>query len=152
MEPEGSLPRSQVPVTCPYPGLRSCQKISPGSRPFGTFRNTIRFYGKELLAPSPTLKLKDHPLSAVRDCLFNIFAATLHTGDRYSICNLRTRHAAVTGTHLGTTKPHVWNSIANLQMYTYFVGNRFLNNEWIFFILFKTYPWTIPIYRPLQKR
>jgi hypothetical protein len=36
------------------------------------------FYGEELLAPRPTPKLEDHPLSAVRDCLFNIFAATLH--------------------------------------------------------------------------
>jgi len=26
----------------------------------------------------PTPKLKDHLLSALRDCLFNIFAATLH--------------------------------------------------------------------------
>jgi hypothetical protein len=41
-------------------------------------RNVIIFYGEELLAPRPTLKLEDHPLSAVRDCLFNIFAATLH--------------------------------------------------------------------------
>ncbi|PNF43962.1 hypothetical protein B7P43_G00918 [Cryptotermes secundus] len=32
----------------------------------------------ELLAPRPTLKLEGHPLSAVRDCLFNIFAASLH--------------------------------------------------------------------------
>jgi hypothetical protein len=31
-----------------------------------------------LLAPCPTTKLEDHPLSAVRDCLFNIFAATLY--------------------------------------------------------------------------
>jgi hypothetical protein len=36
------------------------------------------FYGEELLAPRPTPKLGDHPLSAVRDCLFKIFAATLH--------------------------------------------------------------------------
>jgi hypothetical protein len=36
-----------------------------------------RFYGGGLLAPRPTPKLEDHPLSAVRDCLFNIFAATL---------------------------------------------------------------------------
>jgi hypothetical protein len=36
------------------------------------------FIGEELLAPRPTLKLEDHPLSAVRDCLFNKFAATLH--------------------------------------------------------------------------
>jgi hypothetical protein len=35
------------------------------------------FYGEELLAPRPTTKLEDHPLSAVRNCLFNIFAATL---------------------------------------------------------------------------
>jgi hypothetical protein len=39
------------------------------------FRNMVIFYGKELLAPRPTPKLEDHPLSAVRDC---IFAATLH--------------------------------------------------------------------------
>jgi hypothetical protein len=42
------------------------------------FRNTIVFYGKELLAPRPNPKLEDHPLSAVRDCLFNVFATTLH--------------------------------------------------------------------------
>ena len=41
------------------------------------FRNMISSYGEELLAPYPTLKLEDHPLSSVRDFLFNIFAATL---------------------------------------------------------------------------
>jgi len=50
------------------------------------------------LVQSP--KLEDHPLSAVRDCLFNIFAATFHIGGRSSICNLRMRHAVVIGTHL----------------------------------------------------
>ena len=54
------------------------------------FRNLICFYGEELLAPRPTPKLEDHPLSAVRDCLFNIFAATLHIGGPFSIRNLRT--------------------------------------------------------------
>ena len=44
-------------------------------------------------------KLEDHPLSAVHDCLFNLFAATLHIGGRSSIRNLRTRHAVVTETH-----------------------------------------------------
>jgi hypothetical protein len=39
---------------------------------------SLFFYREELLAPRPTPKLKDHPLSAVRDCLFNIFAVTLH--------------------------------------------------------------------------
>jgi hypothetical protein len=53
-----------------------------------------------MLAPRPTPKVEDHPLSAVRDCLFNILAATLHTGGRSSIRNLKTRHAVVTGTHL----------------------------------------------------
>jgi len=58
------------------------------------------FYVEELLAPRPIPKPEDHPLSAVRDCLFNIFAAALHIGGRSSIRNLRTRHAVVTGTHL----------------------------------------------------
>ena len=37
------------------------------------FRNRIRFYGEELLAPHPTPKLQDHPLSAVCGWLFNIY-------------------------------------------------------------------------------
>jgi uncharacterized membrane protein len=57
------------------------------------------FYREGLLAPRPTPKLEDHPLSAVHDCLFNLFAATLHIGGRSSIRNLRKRHAVVTGTH-----------------------------------------------------
>jgi hypothetical protein len=75
MEPEGSLPHSQEPATCPYPELKSYQRSSPGPRFCMVFRNMVIFYGEELLAPRPTSKLKDHPLSAVRDC---IIAATLH--------------------------------------------------------------------------
>jgi len=56
------------------------------------------YYGENLLALSPTPKLENHPLSAVCDCLFNIFAATLHIGCRSFIRNLRTRHAVMTGT------------------------------------------------------
>jgi hypothetical protein len=41
------------------------------------FRNFIISYG-ELLAPRPTRKLEHRLLSAVRDCFFNVFAATLH--------------------------------------------------------------------------
>ena len=67
-------------------------------------RNKIRFYGEELLAPRPIPKLEDHPLSAVRDCLFDIFAATLHIGGRSSIRNLRTHHALVTGAHFSKHK------------------------------------------------
>jgi hypothetical protein len=40
-------------------------------------RNLVSFYGEELLAPRPTPKLEDLPLSAARDCLFKVFAATL---------------------------------------------------------------------------
>ena len=53
-----------------------------------------------MLAPRPTPKLEDHPFSAVRDCLFNIFAATLHIGGGSSIRNLRKHVAVVTGTQL----------------------------------------------------
>jgi hypothetical protein len=60
---------------------------------------TFVFYGEELLAHRPTPKLEYHPSSAVRHCLFNIFAVALHIGGRSSIRNLRTRHAVVTGTH-----------------------------------------------------
>jgi hypothetical protein len=42
-----------------------------------TFHNIIIFYG-ELLAPRPTPKPEDYSLSAVRDCLFRIFAGTHH--------------------------------------------------------------------------
>jgi hypothetical protein len=63
-----------------------------------TFHNMIRLYGEELLAPRPTPKLENHPVSAVRDCLFSVFTATFHTGGRSSIRNLRTSHAVVTGT------------------------------------------------------
>jgi hypothetical protein len=46
---------------------------------FENFPNKFIIYGEELLVSRPTLKLEYHPLSALRDCLFNIFAATLHT-------------------------------------------------------------------------
>jgi len=63
----------------------------------------LNFYGEELLAPRPTPKLEDHPLSAIHDYLCNIFAATLHIGGRSSISYLRTCHAVVTGTNLSQT-------------------------------------------------
>jgi hypothetical protein len=70
----------------------------------------IRFYGKELLAPRTTPKLEDHTFSAVRDCLFKIFAATLHIGGRSSNHNLTRRQAVVTGTHL-------WEIMNNRENY-----------------------------------
>jgi hypothetical protein len=87
------------------PSVRHCPElsISPGLRlSLCTFRNMTRFYGDELLAPRPTTKLEDLPVSAVRVCLFNIFAAALHIVGRSSIRNLRTRHAVITGTYLSS--------------------------------------------------
>jgi hypothetical protein len=65
--------KSHVPLSL----LRSYQNISPGPRLcLWIFRNKIRFNREQLLTPCPTPKLEDHPLSAVRDCLLNTFAAT----------------------------------------------------------------------------
>jgi hypothetical protein len=66
--------------------------VNLGSHEWRMFRNMIRFYGEDFLAPRPTPELEDYTLSAVRNSLFNIFATTLHTGGRSSIRNLRTRH------------------------------------------------------------
>ena len=66
-----------------------------------------------MLAPRPTPKLEDHPSSALLDCLFNLFAATLHKGGRSSIRNLRTRHAVVTGTHYMVLLDYILNIILN---------------------------------------
>jgi hypothetical protein len=51
-----------------------------GPRQVFMFRGKATFYGEDLSTPRPTPKLEDYLLSAVRDCLFNIFAATLHIG------------------------------------------------------------------------
>jgi hypothetical protein len=67
------------------------------------FRNKIRFYGEDLLARRPT-PMEGRPLSAVRECLFNIFPATLLIGGRSSFLNLRTRHAVVIQTLLSRKK------------------------------------------------
>jgi len=64
------------------------------------FHNKASFYGVQLSAPCPTMKLEDHPLSAVHDCLFNTFAATLHTEGHSSISNLKAHYTMVTGTLL----------------------------------------------------
>jgi len=99
MEPEGSLPHSQASANCLYPGpAKSSPYLPPDfvSRASACFLTWV-FYREGLLAPRPTPKLKDHPLSsAVRDCLFNIFTATLLIGGLSSIRNLRKCHAVVT--------------------------------------------------------
>jgi hypothetical protein len=55
-----------------------CQRIRPGPRLSFLFRNKLGVLWWWVVSPRPTPKLEDHPLSAVRDCLFNICPATLH--------------------------------------------------------------------------
>jgi hypothetical protein len=83
MEPEGSLSHSQEPASCPYPEQDRSSPCPPPPSPSPTSVCMIRdmclsFYGEELLAAVLTPRLEDHLLSAVRDCSFSIFAATLH--------------------------------------------------------------------------
>jgi hypothetical protein len=78
MEPEGSLLSLQELSTCTYPEPnQSSPQHRPGPRLIDHFRNMLTFYGEGLLAPRLTPNLEDHPLSFVRGCLFNIFAANL---------------------------------------------------------------------------
>ena len=93
------LHKCQPPVPIPS------QSISPCPRHVFMFCNKASFYCEDSSANRPNSKQMDNPLSAVRDCIFNIFAATLHTGSRTSICNLRTRHAVVTGSHVSRPVP-----------------------------------------------
>jgi hypothetical protein len=73
--------------------------LRPSPRFIDPFRNMLVFYGEGLLAPRPTPKLEDHPLSFVRGCLFNILAANLQLDAVPSIRNARTRHALVKHIH-----------------------------------------------------
>ena len=98
MEPEGSLPHSQMHTTCPYPKplLSSYQRISPYSRHICPFRIKASFYGEDLLAPRPNLKLEDHSLSAAHYGLFNTFAATFHIEGSFYFWKLRICHFVMT--------------------------------------------------------
>jgi hypothetical protein len=123
MEPEYPSPYPQVPASCPYPEPTPFSPHDPPPNFLKIHPNIILpstswspqwplspqflwvilnmcFYGEGLLAPRPNPKLENHPSSAVRGCLFNLFTATLHIGGRSSIRNLRTRHVVVTGTHI----------------------------------------------------
>jgi hypothetical protein len=61
-----------------FPSLRSFQRIHPSQRQCRAFRNKLFLHDEDLLTPRPSPIPEDRPLSAVHDCLFHIFAATLH--------------------------------------------------------------------------
>jgi hypothetical protein len=65
MEPEGSLLCSEEPA------------IDPSEDRCNTSSEPVIFYGTEMLAHHLPHKLEHRSLSAVRNCLFNIFTATL---------------------------------------------------------------------------
>jgi hypothetical protein len=81
-----------------------------------------------VVSTCPTPKPEGHPLSAVRDYLFNLSAATLHIGGRSSFRNLRTRHAVVTGTHL------TWKALITVRtLHLYMVYSVFTNADLVTF-------------------
>jgi hypothetical protein len=65
-------------IRIPFPLPRSFQRIHQIRSPYVSFRNKLVFNGEGFLASRPTPKLNNCPLSAVLDCLFIIFATTLH--------------------------------------------------------------------------
>jgi hypothetical protein len=71
MEPKGLIPNSQELSTCSCP--------CPSPRLYLIFHNKCILYVEVLLAPRPTPKREDHPVSFGRGSLFNIFAATVHS-------------------------------------------------------------------------
>jgi hypothetical protein len=55
----------------------------------------LAFHGTGLLAPHSTLKMKDNPLQAVCDCLFNTSTAIFHLETMFPIHNPENIHHAV---------------------------------------------------------
>jgi hypothetical protein len=93
-------PRNTLPLRSDWGCILTPNLLSPeeASRMWILY-NILFFHGEDLLAPRPPPKLEDHPLSAVRDYIFNVFTAALHIGDRSYIRNLKKRHAVVTLSH-----------------------------------------------------
>ena len=72
MERDSSLPHSQEPATC------LCTERSVRFQGLCVICNMFKFFRWGVVSTSPNPQLEDHPLLAVSDCLFNMFAATLH--------------------------------------------------------------------------
>jgi hypothetical protein len=58
----------------------------PSPRPSVAYLQHGKFQGKWLLASCSIPSVEDHPLSAVRDCLFNIFGIILHIWRPFPPC------------------------------------------------------------------
>jgi hypothetical protein len=86
---------SPLPHACHM--LRSCQRISPATRRFGTFRNKKHFYG-EGFTPTPNPQDGGPPLVGCPWLLFSQLPCVF--GGLPSIRILRTRYAVVTSNTL----------------------------------------------------
>jgi hypothetical protein len=76
--PPKPLTRLYLPHSCYIP-RPSHRRISPVPRSLCMIPNIFQFLWWGIVSTSSNPpKLEDHPFSAVRDCLFNIFAATVH--------------------------------------------------------------------------
>jgi hypothetical protein len=62
----------------------------PSQRSFVKFGKMLKFYVKGLLPIGATSNLKGYILSPVRDCLFKILAATLHTRMHQKVSGIAT--------------------------------------------------------------
>jgi hypothetical protein len=104
-------PATYMKLTCipctksqvPFPMLRLYQRISSWPRHMYPFHNKASILWV-ILALHPNLKLEEHTLSVVPDCLFKIFTAMHYTGGHSSIHNLSTCLDVLTGTHLSKYK------------------------------------------------
>jgi hypothetical protein len=76
------LSKFNLNIILPPTSWSFIKRIRLSSRLMYVFRNRLIFNG-EVLTPRPFPKLKDHPLSFVRDCLFNIFVPNLHIWRRF---------------------------------------------------------------------
>jgi hypothetical protein len=74
--------------------LRLFNRISLSLEPCVTFHNMLFLQWGVSLPPNP--EVENHPLSTVSDCLFNIFAATLHIYRPHLHHNVRKCHTMVT--------------------------------------------------------
>jgi hypothetical protein len=104
----------------------------------------VIFFGELFLPLRLTPKREDHPLSAVRDCLLNVFSATLHVVGRSSIWNLRTLRAVLTGAHLTIVR-------LRLSLITAYLRILFVNNylqtmcKEELVVLFHVLFWELPV-------
>jgi hypothetical protein len=90
-----------VPIVSPY------QWINPGLMHQFIFHNIVLFTVMSCSHLTQSVSWSTTP-SRLSMTLFRILAATLHIGGCSSICNLRTRHAMVTGTHLTWQYSILW--------------------------------------------